>query len=820
MKKNSDQKLKVSASAVKALESLSKSNNKLLTAQDGIPDIMLNAGSKTERLGKNLNSVIARAYNNFVGLGQDVNAHEVNQLLALSKRKGDKRSTNVKKQLEDFKKSVGTNDQAAMLVQQRKTYKASLYSSYDLILNIIPKMKLAVNTIANSIISPDDFSKHSFASMFNETRMSKENIDVTKERVKDLLKKHKIEDELKADVVDALVKGEKFFAVLSMNDEIKSLLKENADTEKDGGYETLKGSCGSMLNEAAMHRDEGYMVEEGLALFSESKDEKDQTKVAEKRKKFVDDLDEFLHENLIIGDSKNFLAEHLEQETELNESAIFQRYSQNANDTPEKTDTTSGLDGLRLSTDSAVLKRLDADNVVKLEYDGRTYGYIYLDVVKSDKNDKTTKPGAASSSGGMMAGNSNSVTSSIQGVLYSANDVDRGINNTGQKSGQVLNDPKLAFIADAFVNRLSQKENIRLIRKNEQLKYMIYHSLITKRITKDEKMRIIFFSANEVVHIDRKESIFDNILFFAKMYIATLITILMQNIVRGADKRAYYIDIGLENDAANAVNDVIRSVKAKDIANLHNMDIGSVLNVLGEFNDYYMPTIDGEKPITMETIEGLSNVSLDNDFLNWLSNNIFSGIGLPSAYLTEVENVDFAKTLGMQSARFIRDIIAEQIIFGKGYSELLQKLYLIEHGDPRKKAAAAKSDGSTPEDGKKSKEKDDDVLLDIESLCVKFPSPVSLNMTNLNDQLNNLNMLVETLGDIIDVPEADKAIGQTAFKREMYKKFLSNLDWEAVEEIMKKVQQEVIKSKLNPANAPADAAPPAGADDGSEDDAP
>ena len=338
------------------------------------------------------------------------------------------------------------------------------------------------------------------------------------------------------------------------------------------------------------------------------------------------------------------------------------------------------------------------------------------------------------------------------------------------------------------------------------MKHCIYHSLITKRITKDEKVRVIFFTADEVVHIDRKKSIFDNVLFFAKLYIATLITILMQNIVRGADKRAYYIDIGLENDAANAINSVIRDIKSKELSNVHNMDLTSMLNILGDFNDFYIPQIDGEKPIEISTVDGLNNISLDNDFLNWLSNNIFSGIGLPSAYLTEVENIDFAKTLAMQNSRFIRDIVSEQVRFGFGYSELLKKLYKMEYR------------GTATEEQDKDDKKSALHLLDVETIEVRFPSPVSLNMTNMNDQINNLNTLIDALTEVIEVKAEDKDAATPIFKREMYKKYLPNLNWEDIEEIVAKVQKDVRKAKILAKGGTEEDASDTPPEDGGEDD--
>ena len=213
---------------------------------------------------------------------------------------------------------------------------------------------------------------------------------------------------------------------------------------------------------------------------------------------------------------------------------------------------------------------------------------------------------------------------------------------------------------------------------------------------------------------------------------------------------------------------------------------------------------DGEKPIEIATVDGLSNVSLDNDFLNWLSNNIFSGIGLPAAYLTEVENIDFAKSLAMQNSRFIRDIVAEQVLFGFGYSELLRKLYMKEHGSELKEQKKANASAE------RKKEKSSIHLLNIESIEVKFPSPVSLNMTNMNDQINNLNTLVDSLTEVLDIKADDKDAATPIFKREMYKKYLPNLNWDEIDDIMAKVKRDLQESKIKKMSAP-DSSP----DDGS-----
>lgn len=569
-KSKSAMPISISSSALKALDRLSASTDKVISVQSGIPKELLNAGKALDDLAQDVNKSVLKTYNSFVGLGQDYSAQEVNQILSLSQKNATQTKKNMQKVVVDFKKSMSNNDAAQELVKVRKEYKASLYSSYDLIVSIIPKMRLALNTFANSIISPDDFSKRSLSVFFNEKNLTETDREEVASRLRMIIEKYGLEKELKEDVIDALVKGEKFWAVLSMNDELKGLLKESAQS-KNGGYTTLEGQCRSMLNEHYATREETVLLEDGLELFMDA--DKKLTK-----ERFAEDLDEFLSETFAIGKAEQFLSEHVTLLEEVENSGVFKIHDPSAKGEDSKDDMPdAAIDGLQLSSDTAVLKKLKAENTVKLEFDGKVYGYVYVDTITIDEKDKTQRTGSGLASPDPNA-QPNLVTTSVQNVLYSSNDIDKGV--TGGKK-TVINDPKLMFIADTFVNRLSKKQNVKLLKKSEQLKYVVYHSLITRRITKDEKVRVLFFTPDEVVHIDRKQSIFDNVLFFAKLYIATLITILMQNIVRGADKRAYYVDIGLENDAANAINSVIRDIKTKELSNVHNMDLTSMLNVLG-----------------------------------------------------------------------------------------------------------------------------------------------------------------------------------------------------------------------------------------------
>lgn len=93
-------------------------------------------------------------------------------------------------------------------------------------------------------------------------------------------------------------------------------------------------------------------------------------------------------------------------------------------------------------------------------------------------------------------------------------------------------------------------------------------------------------------------------------------------------KRAYYIDVSLDDDIESSVQGVIRDIKSKEITSGTFKNITSVLNSVGAYEDYYIPTVDGERPLEIDTIPGL-DVDIDNDFMQYLRRSIITGMNCP-----------------------------------------------------------------------------------------------------------------------------------------------------------------------------------------------
>lgn len=843
----------VSKTAVnKISERFERSNNRIEKIQNNLDKEDLDLNAKTNKLNADIDKLatnVARRLLASNANNTESAAPPVDSMFYLAnppkdKEERKKRKANgkkIKQELEELKKEITTSQQSLIrnVVESNKSRFWEYLSTYNLIIRIIPKMRLALKTVANTIISPDDFTKCALNIMINSENINEEDHAQIKDRVESLITYYDINTKLQNDVIAYLRDGKLIYLVLSMNEEIKQMLSESAsELDKVDSYRTLNLSEG-LLNSADRSQllsENTSFSKQGSIFLEEFKDafgiEKEAT--GAKVGAALDKFSEALKDTFIIGDSSHILSEYSDVllSEDMNISSFFgsavspfnaagggntQPVSGRKLANPEKEKILKTKLG---GNEKAIVKRVSPGNIVDLTFEDNILGYLYLDIVEVDP-DGTTMPSDKVDNGNegytFMPSQSVGNGNVLQNMVYSGKDIpidgngghSSGAKNVENPNGQrldVADDARLQFLAAAFANRLSDESNIKLIKKSATIKQAIYNTLSIRKLTRKDKVRVIYLKPEEVVMINRGHSIFDNILFFAKIYITTLLTLLMQNVLRGAPKRAVYVEVGLDNNPANATQQAIRDVKSKEISSITNMDMQSIINYVGEFQDYYIPVVDGEKPITFETIDALDAKSLDDDFLNWLSNNIFSGMGIPSAYLTEVENVDFAKTLSMQNSRFIRDIIGDQVILSKGYTELIRKIYNLnfksnevdDKSDPAKDEILTKN-AKTYTDTQ-SLAKAAIKYFDINNISVKFPSPASLNMNNLSEQISNVNNFVTTLTENLTFDDTIPQDDQEKLKKKLIMRFtkknLPNVDWDELDSMMDEIVREYTGEKV------------------------
>lgn len=805
---------KLSQSAEDALRGdFSTSTKKLKSLQLGIDQKDLNTTDKGEELTNTIEKTLTSVFSHLSPSTGGMDIEGVDKLLQLG---NTRRSQNSKELQANAKNNKAQKDKQLDiinensrdiddLVRMNKDKYSDLLSIYNLIIRIIPKMRLVLGTYANTIISPDDFTKDSLNIRILDGSTNEEKSKLNRKKVQDILDGFELNKNIKDDITSYLINGRLFFLVTSVNQELKRLLNESGNTlSEDGIYSTLssKRSSGlkslseSFVKQTAQGRDTDNRFKNIKTLQEVfSIPEESLTEAAGK-------LDALIESSFIYSDKQALIADmELDEETTDNLTSFFGKSSAMLSESLN----TGGPQQIHIAQASgsgdfvdtskikgknrAVVRRISPANIIPLEHDGNNFGYIHLDIVDIDPDNNVLPVDGDDGNSGAMFGSSSSASgngAAIQNIITASQDIDsdgsgrsggkrKGYENSSQSPGpSPAEDARLRFMTDVFANRLSKEANIRLLNKSDEFKDAIYHGLSLKKMDASQRVRIVYLEPDEVVFINRGQSIFDNVIFFAKLYIASLITLLLQNVLRGGDQRVVYVEVGLDNNGAHAVQEVIKNLKSREISSVLNMDLQTVMNIQSQFKDYFVPVVNGEKPIAFDTISNDGNKSLDDDFLNWLGGNIFSGMGIPAAYLTEVENIDFAKSLSMQNSRFLRDVISEQSTLSRGYTDLVRKIVEIEHNEEITRTRRRRNANNDLEHVVS--------LIDTSELAVLFPAPSSLSLMNISDQMQTAISTLTQIIETVDLhssgikEEKQEEIRQRILTR-ILREYVTSFDW-------------------------------------------
>jgi acylphosphatase len=294
---------------------------------------------------------------------------------------------------------------------------------------------------------------------------------------------------------------------------------------------------------------------------------------------------------------------------------------------------------------------------------------------------------------------------------------------------------------------------------------------------------------------------------------------LMRNSIRRPERLVWYIDVGVDNDGNNAVQNFIRTIKQREVKFSNLKDITTTINQIGEFHDFYVPTYNGERPVEVETLNMGGASEVDSPFLEYLRKAIIGGMGVPAAFVGYSEEVAFARSLTMDNGRFLRRVVRHQKHYGKAASKVYQILYRNEYisldqltgaakqTDPDEKKPDEKdaSEGKSKAKGKAGQAKSADAAaeaenrmdsVEISQIFVRFPSPATLNLTNMSDAINQAQPVSDFLVETVAAGESDETKG--AFKKRVMRELMPQVHWDRYEKMLEEARVEAERKKVNP----------------------
>jgi hypothetical protein len=680
-----------------------------------------------------------------------------------------------------FKKYMSEQDMGvAASILMGESSRMVAYNNYRAVYNHIPEAAQALDTFKENIMSPDDFTKLIFNVHYDNPIDKKVQVKI-ENQLKDLTNKYELESLADEVIEGSLLYGDQYLAVLSLDEELDVMLTDpimGTNTYFNPGNATF-----SKLNEENMALYDKDSVDYTInpsdvdtssslnEAFSEmfNLKESDKSKVNDDFTKNL--VSKMINENVVIGSKKELILERLSAEMSKIEDMKRSGNDLPAEDKKEKNKSKKKKDdGKPLYVNGSSIKLLDPSKVVELKIDNVIYGYYYV----QDANvGNIPNAGYLGQSTGREVLNPVTMGSNILTTNNS-----KFTPSTGDLSIQNVGASKVELISRIFLDVLSKKIDKDFVRHNKEFKDFIYNLIRQDYILK-KGVKLIFFNPDEIVAF-KVPALYRKIVFFAKLYLAMLTNMLLIKMGRAHDKRVFYVDVGVDANYEQAISRVIQDIKTKEFKMDSMGEINTILNLNpGRFDDYYIPQVNGEKPIEIETLQGM-DVDMNNEFLEFLKDSMMSGIGVPRNLIDATKEVDFARTLSAQNANFVRAVIKYQKKLTLPFTRLYRKLYENEF--------------RYVNDGKSEMLS----IIDIKDINISFPSPATLNMSNMTDQINSAETNAEFYANTLVVPNQDGSNERekALLKSEIIKDLLPGIDWEKYEKMKNQLKIEASREKV------------------------
>lgn len=369
--------------------------------------------------------------------------------------------------------------------------------------------------------------------------------------------------------------------------------------------------------------------------------------------------------------------------------------------------STKAVDNRSLKVNGVILKTLKRANMILLYIDDICLGYYYLEFL--DNNGLDT----------------------FSDSMFTR----RGISRTSYSNGAREQDKitqsnatneLLKFLSATIVRSIDDK----FINNNAYLRSEIYSILKYNDIQNAsglDRIRVTYLSPDDVEHIKFQEdpdthrgiSDLQKSLIPAKLWCCLYITTTLGILTRGQDKRVYYVKQNVEQNIAQTMLNVINQIKKQNFNIMQIENMNSILGITGKYNDYIIPVgPSGDAPVSMEVMEG-QNIDPQSDLMDKLEENAVSSTGIPYELVVARLNLDFATQLTMSNSKFLRFVFKRQSKFEEHLSRIMTAVY--------------------------NSEVNSDSPIDV--ACV-LPSPLMLNINNLNQIMDLVNNQAQTLAQI------------------------------------------------------------------------
>lgn len=322
----------------------------------------------------------------------------------------------------------------------------------------------------------------------------------------------------------------------------------------------------------------------------------------------------------------------------------------------------------------------------------------------------------------------------------------------------------------------------KMLEKNIKLKNEIAEIIMAHKFS-EGRLNFIYIPENEMIRIILNEdaegkghSVLEPTLFPARSYLmCTLYNLLYM--LNNTTTRVHYIkSSGLNKDYAAQVERTMRKYQSRRITIDDIYSYTGVLNKIGGMGEMVLPAGRNDyKALETDVIEAVPN-PINIEFIEQQRRQAISGTGAPHLLvINAIDEVDFAKTLEMANARFISTVSSYKIDFNSGLTKFYQKLLKYET------------------------DLEDEV---INSFRFQFNPVKQQEVTITADMVQSFDNIVEVVKGIyykktdMEDKDGNPTTKQMNLKRKLAEKYLPQLDFDDLDEIVQQVNLLAVEDDL------------------------
>ena len=282
-------------------------------------------------------------------------------------------------------------------------------------------------------------------------------------------------------------------------------------------------------------------------------------------------------------------------------------------------------------------------------------------------------------------------------------------------------------------------------------------------------------------------SILDGTLFFAYLYISSVVSSGMIKLLKSSDKEKYEIDVGLQKNANYSITELQKTLSTRSLYSSGMFSsLSSVIKNAGSYQRLIIPVIKDKKLYDVTQMERVNNLDPDDNFTKDLLQSILDGIYINSGSFQEMDSADFAKQIFTRQLEYRNNIVDAQKNYfpnfitrqvrlcvkystNETFNSLEDQYYNTEVSDETREKRMKKN------------------AIDLAKIDVKPSVPTYLSMTNIIENLNQAKDVAQNFAEVFDLQGGNetenKALAE--FKKQIIQRFVQIVDWDELNLMLK-----------------------------------